>query len=156
MRTAFCSFAVSALLRRAAFLAGFFAAGFLGLGADFTAIAFFVLGRFVATFAAVFFFAFRAMELAALSERAELVGRLLSTPAIGGQLVGDSLVLLEAGEPCALNGAYVDELNFVGDVIEVIPNAYNVLMQCIAEGLASTAHGSANFNIYIQPRYSLM
>ena len=106
---AFCSFAVSALLRRVAFFAGFLAAAFFAFGADFTAIAFFVLGLFADAFAADFFFAFRAMELAALSEGAELVGGLLSALAVGGQFIGDSLVLPETTEARTLHGTDVDE-----------------------------------------------
>ena len=98
---AFCSFAVSALLRRATFLAGFF-----------------VLELLVATFAADFFLAFRAMEPAALSEGAELVCGLLPALAVCGQLIGDGLVLAEAAETGALNGTDVDE-DVLGAVIRL-------------------------------------
>ncbi len=63
----FFSFATSAVLRRAALRAGFFAAGFLGF-TDLTTIAFFVFRLLVATLAVTFFFAFLAMQYHFLSQ----------------------------------------------------------------------------------------
>ena len=70
---------------------------------------FFVFRLLVAALAANFSFTFLAIQLAIPSECTELIGGLLATPAVGGELIGNGLVLLKGVKACTLNRADVNE-----------------------------------------------